>query len=187
MGRLLALLPVAGPPVTAWRDGQHQPPARPHPRACCHTCRVTPTPTWTTPHPTAAVATRPAARTGTDSRDDHSTPRAGHRVSSLAPESARSGADSPHAGQEPAPGTGSARDQATRLIADLAADAVRREPRALLSPLDAAAPWARALPPAAWREFAAEAANALREEPTDRLTGLETVLQRWHDVAAHFS
>lgn len=95
----------------------------------------------------------------------------------------------PHAPTEPAGPTDpeAARPRAADLlITALAADAVRRDPRVLAGPLDHAAPWARALPPAAWRQFAEEVATTLCTAAADPGPELEAQLRRWSAVAARF-
>ncbi|MCO5309849.1 MAG: hypothetical protein M9891_11270 [Austwickia sp.] len=79
------------------------------------------------------------------------------------------------------------------LLGRLAAVAVRehgaplRPADALAGPLDDAAPWARALPPAAQRRFADETAAAVRLRPPGQGPAVAAVLGHWHDVAARFA
>lgn len=157
---------------------------------------VTPTPTSTTPRVPAPPTPAPAAPSATD-------PAA---PSATAPASAPVAAALVTAADDPSP---DARTEAARLLGLLAAHAVRRDRRVLHHPLDAVAPWARSLPPAAWREFAEEvrtALDVLAAPPLGTAAGqppadahgapppaaeaaetLEPVLRRWSRIAARFA
>ncbi|QQS01320.1 MAG: hypothetical protein IPK37_02270 [Austwickia sp.] len=148
---------------------------------------MTPTPTSTTPRVASTTAPLPTS------------PSADLPTSSAAQVSPARDAETGCGGPEPRPadevstGPGRAGDagapsdpdsEASQLAWVLAGTAVRRDPRTLRSPLDTVAPWARALPPAAWRTFAAEVGAALEGDDPQSLPG---VLRRWAAVADRFA
>lgn len=132
--------------------------------------------------------------TATDLPDAPATPPPGAPPAlgtTAAPNAPAAPAASPQPLADPEAVAADAKAEATRLVATLAAHAVRRDPRALHRPLDEVAPWARALPPAAWRTFAAEVTVALGTEQVTGQDGpheaLEQALDRWAAVAARFA
>lgn len=77
--------------------------------------------------------------------------------------------------------------EAAALLGALAAAAVGRDVRVLHAPLAAAAPWSAALPPAAWRVFAGEMADAVLCAPEDQTAAMTGTLDRWAAIAARFA